>query len=103
MLATSGIEKAPSPSGCVDPNAAGCAQLRDDRDSYDSQRTASTVFFYSGLAVGALTVAAVLLWPSERVVASVLPVGGPRKGVASGVIDPLLAGLCATSKNECGA
>lgn len=59
--------KAPTPGGCVaTPDSAPCRELADRRDSYDSSRTVSTVFFYSGLVVGALTAGAALLWPNQK-------------------------------------
>jgi hypothetical protein len=79
IFATADAKVAPDPSGCVDPNAPGCSDLASDRESYDSSRSASTVLFYSGAVVGVLSIAAVFLWPNDRVV-----VGGASKGVGSG-------------------
>lgn len=64
-LATADKVKAPSPTACQDRSAPGCAGYASKRDSYDASRTLSTVFFYSGLVVGAAAAVAAIVWPNE--------------------------------------
>jgi hypothetical protein len=86
FASASGFDKPDDPAGCAGGSATSseCARLADERASYDGQRTASTILFYSGLGVGALTVAAVLLWPNDRLAVGGLSVGS-RRGSAGGL------------------
>lgn len=71
-----------STTGCGGARAGSsvCAGYADDRATYDGQRTASTVLFWSGAGVGLAALGAALLWPNERVELTAGPVRGGVAG-----------------------
>ena len=54
-----------TPGRCVDPNSAGCNDLKDARDSVDSRATISTVGYIAGGVFIAGAVVSYVFWPKK--------------------------------------